>query len=83
MSGVLHRLGQISALAMLAALGGVASAADEPSASIALGQSVQGSLDKSDSSLGSGELTDTYLFHGRAGQRVTIRLRSGISIPTS
>lgn len=44
--------------------------------SIAIGQSVSGSLDNGDSSLSSGEYFDAYEFEGRAGQTLTIRLDS-------
>jgi len=41
---------------------------------LAIGTRVDGSLDKGDSRLGTGEFTDSYTFQGRAGQRVAIRL---------
>lgn len=48
---------------------------------IVLGQTISGELAKGDTTLADGEFTDTYRFVGRAGQRITIRMRSSAIDP--
>jgi hypothetical protein len=47
-----------------------------PSAAIRVGQTVQGVLDRHDQTENDYTYFDQYVFHGRAGQQVTITLRS-------
>jgi Caspase domain len=63
-------------LAALAALAAAATSAQAQQMNIAAGQTVQGSLAEGDSRLSQQEYADPYTFRGRAGQVVTVRMRS-------
>lgn len=60
--------------AALFALTAVPAAAQDP---IRLGGELQGRLQDGDAQLTSGEYVDVYVFEGRAGQQVTVRMSSG------
>ena len=60
--------------AMVAVLGAGAAAAQE---TVRIGSVVGGELARSDAQLDSGEYRDTYLFQGRTGERLAVRLTSG------
>lgn len=60
--------------AALVALAAAPAAAQDP---IRLGGEVQGRLQDGDAQLTSGEYVDVYVFEGRAGQQVTVRMSSG------
>lgn len=64
---------RLAVAAITLMLGGHAAHAAQP---VAIGQTISGTLAKGDSTLANGELTDTYTLSGRAGQRISIRMRS-------